>query len=305
MTAKIGMLLPDGVLERGPEAARAFLARVADAGIDQVGCFDHVSFRNGSGFDGLLQATALAMLEPRLPVFVGVYLLPLRHPVLVARQLADIERLAPGRLVFGVGIGGDDRHEVEVSGVDPATRGQRMDESLEVLRALLAGAPVTHHGRFFDLDDAVIAPAPASPPPILVGGRSDKAIERAGRLGEGWLGIWCSVRRFTEAVHRAGAAAEAAGRPAPARHAMQFWCGLGASREQARARIASAMEGFYSLPFEPFEKYTPYGTPQDIAEHLAPYAAAGAADLNLVPRAGDDDEAIEGIAEVRRLLRAR
>ena len=52
------------------------------------------------------------MLHPTLPVYTGVYLLPLRHPVLVARQLADIARLAPGRLIFGVGIGGEDRHEV-------------------------------------------------------------------------------------------------------------------------------------------------------------------------------------------------
>ena len=63
-----------------------------------------------------------------------MYLLPLRHPVLVARQLADIERLAPGRLVLGVGVGGEDRHEVAICGVDPATRGARMDECLAVLR---------------------------------------------------------------------------------------------------------------------------------------------------------------------------
>jgi len=296
------MFLPDGVLERGPEAARALLGRISDAGIDHVGCFDHVSFRNGAGFDGLIRAAALAMLEPRLPVFVGVYLLPLRHPVLVARQLADIERIAPGRLVLGVGIGGDDRHEVEVSGVDPATRGRRMDESLEVLRPLLEGRAVTHHGRFFDLDEAVIAPAPASPPPIVVGGRSDRAIERAGRFGDGWLGIWCSVRRFTEAVGRAADTAGAAERPVPTRHAMQFWCGLGSSREEARARIAPAMEAFYSLPFEPFEKYTPYGTPEDVAAFIAPYATAGAADINIIPLAADDDAAISGVAEVRRLL---
>ncbi len=71
-----------------------------------------MSFFAGLGFDGLMQATALAMLHPTLPVYCGLYLLPLRHPVLVARQLADIDRLAPGRLIFGVGVGGEDRHEV-------------------------------------------------------------------------------------------------------------------------------------------------------------------------------------------------
>src|SRR6516162_9899226 len=157
-TVRIGMFAPSGLLEQGPEAARAFLARVAEEGIDHVCCGDHVSFA-GAGFEGLVQATALTMLHPTLPVYSGVYLLPLRHPVLVARQLADIARLAPGRLIFGTGVGGEDRHEVAICGVDPATRGQRMDESLTIVRQLLAGQPVSFHGSFFDLDEALIAPA--------------------------------------------------------------------------------------------------------------------------------------------------
>jgi alkanesulfonate monooxygenase SsuD/methylene tetrahydromethanopterin reductase-like flavin-dependent oxidoreductase (luciferase family) len=102
---RVGILPPFDLLGRGPEAAAAFLAQAAAAGIDHVCCGDHVSFFTGMGFDGLVQATALAMLHPTLPIYSGVYLLPLRHPVLVARQLADIARLAPGRLVFGVGVG--------------------------------------------------------------------------------------------------------------------------------------------------------------------------------------------------------
>ena len=88
------MFAPSGLLEQGPEAARAFLAQAGQEGIDHVRCGDHVSFA-GLGFDGLVQATALAMLHPTLPVYSGVYLLPLRHPVLVARQLADIASSPP------------------------------------------------------------------------------------------------------------------------------------------------------------------------------------------------------------------
>ena len=101
------------------------------------------------------------MADATIPIFVAVYLLPLRHPTLVARQVADLELLAPGRLVLGLGIGGEDPHEYTVCGVDPRTRGRRMDECLEVLRSLLTGTPVTFHGEFFDLDDALILPAPA------------------------------------------------------------------------------------------------------------------------------------------------
>src|ERR1700693_1293313 len=178
---RFGMSPPPGLLSRGPDTAREYLARVGEAGVDYVGCGAHVSFF-GLGFDGLIQATALAMLHPALPVHLGVYLLPLRHPVLVARQLADFAQLAPGRLVLGGGVGGEDRHEISVCGVDPATRGRRMNECLAVVRQLLDGGPVSFHGAFFDLDEVVIAPAPAVPVPVIVGGRSDEAVRRAGGL---------------------------------------------------------------------------------------------------------------------------
>jgi hypothetical protein len=78
-SARVGMFAPFDLLEGGPEAARALLARAGEAGIDHVCCGDHVSFA-AAGFDGLVQATALAMLNPTLPIYSGVYLLPLRHP---------------------------------------------------------------------------------------------------------------------------------------------------------------------------------------------------------------------------------
>jgi alkanesulfonate monooxygenase SsuD/methylene tetrahydromethanopterin reductase-like flavin-dependent oxidoreductase (luciferase family) len=297
------MFTPSGLLEQGPETARAFLTRAEQEGIDHVCCGDHVSFAVGLGFDGLVQATALAMLHPRLPVYSGVYLLPLRHPVPVARQLADIARLAPGRLIFGVGIGGEDRHEVAICGVDPATRGLRMNECLAIVRQLLTGKAVTHHGTFFDLDDAVIAPAPAEPVPIIIGGRSDAAIRRAGRLGDGWLGIWNSPRRFAAAVEMAAQEAARMGRAdPPRRHAMQVWCGLADSKRAARACLAPAMEAFYQLPFERFERYCPYGTAEDVAEFLAPYVAAGCTEFNLIPCSPDHDQAIAGSAAVQRVL---
>lgn len=302
VSARIGMFAPFGLLEEGPETARAFLARVEQEGIDHVCCGDHVSFA-GLGFDGLVQATALTMLHPTLPVYSGVYLLPLRHPVLVARQLADIARLAPGRLIFGAGIGGEDRHEIAICGVDPATRGLRMDECLAIVRQLLTGKAVSYHGTFFDLEEAVIAPAPAEPVPIIIGGRSDVAIRRAGRLGDGWLGIWNSPRRFAAAVEMAAQEAADVGRPDPPhRHAMQVWCGLAKSKQAARACLAPAMEAFYQLPFERFERYCPYGTAEDVAEFLAPYAAAGCTEFNLIPQAPGHDQAIAGTAAVKRLL---
>jgi hypothetical protein len=119
------MFAPFDLLARGQEAARAFLAGVSDAGIDHVCCGDHVSFA-GAGFDGLVQATALAMLHPTLPIYSGVYLLPLRHPVLVARTPDDVaEFLAryveAGCTEFNL-IPQSPDHDVSIAGVAAVKR---------------------------------------------------------------------------------------------------------------------------------------------------------------------------------------
>lgn len=298
---KVGLLLLP--FDREVERLRGVLAMMADAGLDHVGTGDHVSFWVGVGRDGLVDATALALLHPSLPVYVAVYQLPLRHPLPVARQLSTLSELAPGRLTFGVGIGGEDRREVANCGVDPATRGRRMDESLLVLRRLLAGEQVTHRGEFYDLDGALVLPAPEPAVPLVVGGRSDAAVRRAARFGDGWLGIWNSPKRFGTVVAMVDELAGAAGRQGVAwRHGMQVWCGLGRSREEALARLAPAMEAVYQIPFERFERYSPAGTPAEVAAFLAPYAEAGCRSFNLIPCAASTEAAVDGAAEVKALL---
>ena len=106
----------------GGEELRTVLARAAEVGVDHLCVGDHVSFFVGAGSDGLTTATSLLVAQADLPVYVALYLLPLRHPVPVARQLATLAQLAPGRLTLGVGIGGEDPHEIEICGVDPKTR---------------------------------------------------------------------------------------------------------------------------------------------------------------------------------------
>ena len=303
MSVQVGILPP--ALSHDPAQLRRLLALAGDAGLDHVGVGDHVSFWVGAGRDGLIDATALTMLHPTLPVHVAVYLLALRHPVLVARQLSTLSELAPGRLVLGAGIGGEDRHEVASCGVDPASRGRRMNECLAILRRLLAGQPVSHHGEFFDLDDALVLPAPDPPIPIVVGGRSEARY--AGRRGlataDSGSGVGGPLRHGDGSDRRGG---EQAGRGTVIwRHGMQVWCGLGGSREQARALLAPAMQAMYRLPFERFERYSPYGTPEDVAAFLAPYVQAGCASFNLIPCATDPDAAVEAVAQVKALLTAR
>jgi alkanesulfonate monooxygenase SsuD/methylene tetrahydromethanopterin reductase-like flavin-dependent oxidoreductase (luciferase family) len=287
---------------------RRLLGRMSDAGLDHVMLGDHVMFHGGLGNDGMIDTASALTANEELDVYLAVYLLVLRHPLLVARQLLTVAQLAPGRLSLGVGIAGDDRAEVAACGVDPRTRGRRMDEALTLLRPLLAGEEVSFGGEFFSLEGAVLRPAPELPVPLIVGGRSDAALRRAGRLGDGWLGIWVSPRRFAEAVELVAAHAKDAGRTDVGwRHAMTFWCAFGADTARAKAQVAPVMEGFYHVPFASFERYVPAGTPADVAEQVAPYVEAGCTTLNFIPFAAHDgavsDEAgIDAVAEVRQAL---
>jgi alkanesulfonate monooxygenase SsuD/methylene tetrahydromethanopterin reductase-like flavin-dependent oxidoreductase (luciferase family) len=290
-------------LSFGPEQLQAMLARVTEVSVDHLCVGDHVSFFVGAGSDGLITATSMLTAQAELPVYVGLYLLPLRHPVPVARQLATIAQLAPGRLTLGVGIGGEDPHEIEVCGVDPKTRGRRMDECLHILRSLGDGTPVTFDGEFFALQDALIAPPPSPPIPLIVGGRSDAAISRAARLGDGWLGIWVSPHRYSAGRDHITRQATDAGRdPSRFEHALNVWCGFAPTRESAREPLATQMQAFYQMPFEPFERYSPYGTPEHVAEFLSPYIEAGCSTFNVIPCAGDVESAVAAVGELRKLL---
>lgn len=300
---RVGIFAPVGAFVHADEARTVGFARIADSGVDHVCVGDHVSFHVGAGSDALIDATSVLTYYPVLPCYVALYLLPLRHPVLVARQLASIAELAPRRLTLGVGIGGEDRHELEICAVDPRTVGRRMDESLQILRALSDGAPVSFDGEFFSLRDAVIVPAPAPAIPLIVGGRSQAAVRRAGRFGDGWLGIWVSPWRFRSVVEEIAEYAAQAGRnPSGFEHAINVWCGFGATREAARTPLAAAMQRFYQMPFEPFERYSPYGTPEQVADFLRPYIDAGCSVFNVIPCAGDHETAVAAVTEVRRLL---
>jgi alkanesulfonate monooxygenase SsuD/methylene tetrahydromethanopterin reductase-like flavin-dependent oxidoreductase (luciferase family) len=282
---EVGVRVPRGLFARGLDGVAGFAAAVEAAGLDRLWVGDHVSFRGGQGYDGLVQSTALATLTRHVTVQTAVYLLPLRHPLPVARQVASVAELAPGRLVFGVGVGGDDPAEVANSGV-------------------LAGEIVDHRGDHFALEGAAIRPTPEPAVPIVVGGRAPAALRRAGRLGDGWLGVWVSPERFaanTAAVARA--AGDAGRRDVAWQHGLLAWCGFGPTAAAARPALAASMEALYQLPFERFARYSPHGAPEDVAAALAPYVDAGASVILLAAEADDPDEVVAGAARVRALLR--
>jgi len=129
---------------------------------------------------------ALGAVTERLRFVTFVLKLPVRNPVLVAKQVTSVAVLTGGRLVLGVGTS-PWREDYEVLGVPWARRGQRMDESLAIVRGLAAGGYFEFHGELLDLPPVKISPVPAAPVPVLIGGHGEAALRRAAEGGDGWL----------------------------------------------------------------------------------------------------------------------
>jgi probable F420-dependent oxidoreductase len=273
-------------------------AKKADAsGIDGLFAGDHVTFY-GNGNDGLVNLAAVAAVTERLELMTSVYLLALRHPTPVALQCAMIDQLCLGRLILGVGIGGEDANEWWACGVDPKTRGRRTDESLAIMRSLWTNDETTFDGKYFKLDKVRMQPKPFRETGVTVhvGGRSDAALKRTARFGDGYISIWISSRRMAEATERIAELATAEGRdPNAITRGLQLWhsVALDGDRAAAKARLSRRMEGFYKIPYDRFERYSPYGTPEEIAEFIMPYLEAGCLHLNLLAVQSSPDETVE------------
>ena len=281
------------------------MAQIKESAIDHLFIADHVSFHDGFGMDGLINAATLAAMNPDITVFLGVYLLALRHPVPVARQLSTLSLSAPGRIIFGVGIGGEDRYEMEVCGVDPSTRGRRTNDCLQVVRSLLSGNSCTFESEFFSIQDAIIKPAPKPQIPIMIGGRSTAALKRTAAYGDGWLGVWCSAKRFKQATEEIELlAVEHVREDLAWKHGLQIWVGLDEDKHKARAILAKEMEAMYKIPFDAFEKYSPYGSAEEVAEFLLPYVENGAKVINIKACASNPAYEVEKVSKICELLKS-
>jgi probable F420-dependent oxidoreductase len=147
----------------------------------------------------------------RLKVGTGVYVLPGRNPVLVAKQLASLAGLAPGRVLPVFGLQPARRDERALFGV-PGPRGAVFDEALQLLRLLLTQQSVTFSGEFYTVDGARAGPLPAKPLDIWLGGTAPGALRRVGRFGDGWLASFITPAEAAAGRAAIQEAAAAAGR---------------------------------------------------------------------------------------------
>jgi probable F420-dependent oxidoreductase len=141
-------------------------------------------------FDACAYLAYLAGLTSQIRLGTFVYLLGLRHPFVGARGFATLDIVSGGRAEVGVGAGWLVT-EWEAAGLDPRTRGRRLDEAITVTRRLWTEEVIEHHGEFYDFAPVMFEPKPVQRPhpPILIGGESERALRRAARLGDGWIGM--------------------------------------------------------------------------------------------------------------------
>ena len=145
----------------------------------------------------------LAAKTSSIRLGTNVFLLALRHPFVAARAIQTLDHLSQGRAEVGIGAGWL-RSEFEATGLDPRTRGARLDEAITICRRLWTEETIEHHGQFYEFDPVKFEPKPIQRPhpPLHVGGESDAALRRAARLGDGWLGLHHDPASVAEPIER-------------------------------------------------------------------------------------------------------
>jgi len=293
-----------------PEEQLALVQRVEQLGFDSVWTGDHVSFHNPL-YESLTLLASYAPITRRIRLGTAVYLLALRSPAVAAKITATIDVLSEGRLIFGVGVGGENPKEFELCGVPHAERGARVTEGIDVVRALWRETPATFHGRFSRFEGVSIDPKPVQKlPPIWVGGRSDAALVRAGSQGDGWVSYVVQPERYARSLEKIREAAHAAGRSLTGfTGAHLAFITVGRDYERARKTWVSVLSRRYAQDFEPLaKKYGVIGTPEQCAAQLAAFRDAGCTYflLSAIGDPRDEREQLETIAaEVLPRVRAR
>jgi alkanesulfonate monooxygenase SsuD/methylene tetrahydromethanopterin reductase-like flavin-dependent oxidoreductase (luciferase family) len=265
------------------------LARGAErVGLDHVWAPDHLLFHRPI-LEAVTTLAAVAGATERVGLGFCVLNGVLRPPVWLAKQLATLAILAPGRLSVGLGVGGEFAPEFEAAGVPLRGRGRRFDAALDELAALLRG------------EGPGLRPLPPELPPLLIGGRGEAAQRRAARAGDAWLPMWMDPGGVGAAGATLAEMALEHGRPAPEIVYMAF-VNVTGDRASGRAQSEQFARRQYGLAFERVERWALIGEPVQIAERLHAYRELGVSGFVLCPTAPEPSSQLEGLAAVRAAL---
>jgi probable F420-dependent oxidoreductase len=255
-------------------------------GFDSVWTGEHMLF-HGPVTDGLIALAAFAGKTSRLKIGSAINLLPLRPPVVVAKAVSTLDIVSQGRFIFGIGVGGEYPQEFEACGVPHHERGRRANEAIEICRKLWTEDHVTYDGKIFHLRDVTMLPKPIQPggPPIIVSGRSEAAMRRAARLGDGYMPYLFTPERYAEALQAIHTIASGMQRDMSGFTAYHFvFTAVGETHDEAHRLAAAKLSQRYNQPFDRLvERYCALGTPNECGERLQRFIDAGARHLILAP----------------------
>jgi probable F420-dependent oxidoreductase len=284
-----------------PETQWALAQRVEALGFDSLWTGDHVSFHTPL-YESLTLLASYASVTRRVRLGTAVYLLALRQATVAAKITSTLDALSGGRLVFGVGVGGENPKEFEACGVPHRERGARVTEGIEAVRTLWRDTPATFKGRFTAFEGVSLDPKPVQPggPPIWIGGRSDAALARAGRQGDGWVSYVVQPERYKASLEKIHVAAAQARRPMGSFVAAHLaFITVGRDYETAERAWVERLSRRYAQDFGPLaRKYGIIGTPAQCAESIERFIAGGCNYflMNAICDPSDEREQLEMIA---------
>jgi alkanesulfonate monooxygenase SsuD/methylene tetrahydromethanopterin reductase-like flavin-dependent oxidoreductase (luciferase family) len=287
-----GVLLPTfDPLRRGERLPVAESARLAErVGFDSVWTGDHLKCP-APVLDAATCLGVAATVTTDVQLGFSVMLLGMRPLAWAAKQIATLQLLSGNRLRLGVGVGGEFPQEYEAAEVPHARRGPRLDRALELLPEFLTEG--TEHSL-----------QPTAPmPPVLVGGRSDRAVERAARFGDAWLPMWISPETLAQRGERLAELATAQGRPTPGL-SLLILAHVDPDPDVSRAAADAHLRGQYGLGLDRVERWTALGEADRVAEFLERYIAAGVREVLLLPLGARPLEQTERLATVVGALRS-
>jgi probable F420-dependent oxidoreductase len=227
---------------------------------------------------------AIAARTTRLKFGPSVIVLPYRTPVVAAKEMATVDWLSRGRLFPAVGVGVELPREFEASGVPFAERGRRTDEAIHVLRLLWTQDEVSFQGQFYKLDRISVFPKPwQTPPPIWIGGKSEAAMRRTARLGDGWIPSFITPEELRVGVDRVQEWARAAGRTVPPDHfGTLISFNLGTTPAEALAEADPYIQRG-RVDDETLRRCTAFGPVEVLLERIEEYVKGGASKFILRP----------------------
>lgn len=246
--------------------------------LDSLWAGGHVASRNPTP-EAMMGLARLAALTERVKVGTSILLLPLYPPALVAKQIADLDRATNGRVILGIGVGGEYPQEFRACQVPLDERGRRTNEMLPLLRRLWTAEEITHEGRYYSMEDVRIHPAPVQPggPPIVVAGRKEPAMRRAATMGDGWFPYLYSPRRYAASVETIKDCAAEVGRDLSSFEWLAFvFVNVNPDGDTAREEAARSMGGTYNQDFSAMvDSVAAAGTADEVTAKMQAFHDAG------------------------------